>query len=304
MEDKRNKLNTILLIILIVLILLLGAFYIYNTSKNKNDNNKTDNTTTTSKIDNSLNEELKAYTEYDLNKEEERKSIFDTYVYELEKVATNSKRSLINASFEYKDGVFKFIYDDGEKSKNFTIENVREVKFFSLENSSKEIIVIIDNSNILNYIYYDNNYLLDKNIEAIELKKLDKKYVDIKWYGKDGENPCILVDSEGNYYDLITKEKIDKDTYYRSTDFNININKDGSVYLDGVKSSIKLKKGIFNRENNEMKYFISEDYYLYDMELNKKSEKKVKNLYYKETIEEIIIIFEDNTFLKYEYLSI
>ena len=58
MEDKRNKLNTILLIILIVLILLLGDFYIYNTSKNKNDNNKTDNTTTTSKIDNSLNEEL------------------------------------------------------------------------------------------------------------------------------------------------------------------------------------------------------------------------------------------------------
>ena len=109
MEDKRNKLNinTILLIILIVLILVFGIYYIYDSNKNKIDNNKTDNTTTTSKIDNSLNEELKAYTEYDLNKEEERKSIFDTYVYELEKVATNSKRSLINASFEYKDGVFR-----------------------------------------------------------------------------------------------------------------------------------------------------------------------------------------------------
>ena len=280
MEDKRNKLNTILLIILIVLILVFGIYYIYNTNKNKNDNNKTDNTTTTSKIDNLLNEELKGYKEYDLNTVEERKSIFDTYVYELETIATNSKHQLINSSFEYKDGVFKFTYDDGEKSKSFTIENVKEVKFFDTENSSKEIIVIKDNSNILNYIYYDYNYLLDKNIEAIELKKLDSKYVNIKWYSKDGKNPCILVDSEGNYYDLITKEKIDKDTYYRSTDFNININKDGSVYLDGVKSSIKLKKEIFNRENDEMKYFISEDYYLYDMELNKKSEKKVKNLYY------------------------
>ena len=307
MEDKRNKLNTILLIILIVLILVFGIYYIYDSNKNKIDNNKTDNTTTTSKIDNLLNEELKGYKEYDLNTVEERKSIFENRIYDLDSDITRINSALWTYEHsEYKDNTYTYTYNDGEQKKSYTINDVKEVKYYLGDNSYKRIVMVKDNANVIRYLFNDLNDIIDKDFERIEFITLPSKYDDIKLYSEDSQIPYMLVDKEGNYYDLVSRIKINKDTFYKSSEYNISINIDGTVYNDigqNIRSGIKLKKGIYYQETDELEYFISDDNYLYNRELKKLSEQKIKKvLYYNEgSPEKIYVIFEDNSSIELEY---
>lgn len=273
MEDKRNKLNTILLIILIVLILVFGIYYIYDSNKNKIDKNKTDNTTTTNKIDNSLNEELKGYKEYDLNTVEELKPLFDNHIYDLDNDTTRIDSALWTYEHgEYKDNTFTYTYNDGERKKSYTINDVKEVKYYLGDNTYKRIVMVKDNAGIIRYLFNDLNDLIDKNFEKIEFITLPSKFDNIKLYSEDSRIPYMLVDKEGNYYDLVTRIKIPKDTFYKSSEYNISINVDGTVYNDigqTIKSGIKLKKGIYHQETDVLNYFISDDNYLYNRELKK-----------------------------------
>ena len=77
-----------------------------------------------------------------------------------------------------------------------------------------------------------------------------------------------------------------------------------NVYFDNKKTTVLFNFGLYEIVEDKMQYFVSSDNYLYDINLKKYSNSKIKTIMYKNTstneyeLNNFIIIFDDGKYLE------
>lgn len=252
--------------------------------------------------DNDLIEE--GYNKIDLTKNEQTYKILDKNIKNLETDIKQLNNYLTNdrGIITFNNNIFTF----SNAQINFTLENVKTIKYSYIDCIGSLFVFVITNDN---NVYY--NHIADEMTtnQIKEFKKLTGKYSDVETLylhpltcGARYFN--LLKDINENYYLATDESKFNEETFYIENDESDNLLQiltDRKIYFNQRESNKTFKFGLYENANETMKYIITTDNYLYDKSMNKYSESKIKYILSKKENDYSYIykiIFEDNSKLE------
>lgn len=249
------------------------------------------------------------YKEIDVNHKEKISTSLKSNLMELDENIHEITNYLDDnvETFTYENGKVKYSFTYN-KTKKIEIENVKEVKYSYIDCMADLYIFITTNNNEVWNIHTNSMLRYNENEEMPIIRKLKNKYTDIKELFLHS-NTCgststyIGVDNYYNYYDLENEKIIDLDMYFISDSLEFMINKNYDIYYNNRITGIKYNFGIFESATDEMQFFVSEDNYLYDLQLKKYTDSKIKNILVlpDNHSSRFIIIFENGKYLEKYY---
>lgn len=267
----------------------------------ENQNYKEILTLTTQKVNNknfsdykelNLNTKEKTYKQIDENLVTFDKDINELIDYAKECYEGGTDKDI---KVSYKNNTLTVTY----KNKTQTINNIKKINAFydGDGNGMGFKFIVFDDNNI---------WYMDTTIEKYNsFVKFDSDYIDfivlVVNSGIDAPELLYLVkNKKGEYFDIQTFQKYDENIYKGFPD-RLNIRTDYSVYIGSAKSPIVFKIGLYNYYLDEINFFISEDNYIYNKNLDKAYAYKVKKVLYKKYGDDqdefkLCIVFEDGTY--------
>lgn len=317
-ETKKSSKGLIILIIgLIVCVISLGGYIVYDKvlSKNKKTISANNTSNTTQKISdtdkNNKNKLMKyGYKEIDINNNEKLIPKIEKDIIKLETNIENLKKYYINEeyeTFEYDNGKIVYSFNNNKANIYQEIDDVKEIKYNFIDCKGSLYIFVITNNDEIWY-KSNTNYSSDEETNSSFIK-LKGKYKDVESLLLHSDTCGATViylakDDNDNYYNIENETLFEKNIYYINDNLNFKIMDNRDVYFDNKKTTVLFNFGLYEIVEDKMQYFVSSDNYLYDLNLKKYSNSKIKAIMYKNTstnkyeLNNFIIIFEDGKYLE------
>lgn len=317
-ENKKSSKGIIIpIIILIICVIGLGGYIVYDKvlSKNKKTIGANNTSTTTQKISdtdkNNKNKLTKyGYKEIDINNNEKLFPKIEKDIIKLETNIENLKKYYINEeyeTFEYDNGKIVYSFNNNKANIYQEIDDVKEIKYDFIDCKGSLYIFVITNND---EIWYKSNmnYSSDEETNSSFIK-LKGKYKDVESLLLHSDTCGATViylakDDNDNYYNIENETLFEKHIYYINDNLNFMIMDNRDVYFDNKKATVLFNFGLYEIVEDKMQYFVSSDNYLYDLNLKKYSNSKIKAIMYKNIstnkyeLNNFIIIFEDGKYLE------
>ena len=318
MENKKNSKGLIVLVIILVLCVLgLAGYIVYDKmlSKNKKTINANKSSTITQKIldtdKNNKNILMKyGYKEININNKEKLFPKIKKDIIKLETNIENLKKYYINEeyeTFEYDNGKIIYSFNNNKVNIYQEIDDVKEIKYDFIDCMGSLYIFAITNND---EIWYKSNMNYSSTEETnSSFIKLKGKYKDVESLLLHSDTCGATViylakDDNDNYYNIENETLFEKNIYYINDNLNFKIMDNRNVYFDNKKTTVLFNFGLYEIVEDKMQYFVSSDNYLYDINLKKYSNSKIKAIMYKNTstneyeLNNFIIIFDDGKYLE------
>ncbi len=318
MENKKNSKGLIVLLIILVLCVLgLAGYIVYDKvlSKNKKTINANNTSTITQKIldtdKNNKNILMKyGYKEININNNEKLFPKIKKDIIKLETNIENLKKYYINEeyeTFEYDNGKIVYSFNNNKVNIYQEIDDVKEIKYDFIDCMGSLYIFAITNND---EIWYKSNMNYSSTEETnSSFIKLKGKYKDVESLLLHSDTCGATViylakDDNDNYYNIENETLFEKNIYYINDNLNFKIMDNRNVYFDNKKTTVLFNFGLYEIVEDKMQYFVSSDNYLYDINLKKYSNSKIKTIMYKNTstneyeLNNFIIIFDDGKYLE------
>ena len=318
MENKKNSKGLIVLLIILVLCVLgLAGYIVYDKvlSKNKKTINANNTSTITQKIldtdKNNKNILMKyGYKEININNNEKLIPKIKKDIIKLETNIENLKKYYINEeyeTFEYDNGKIVYSFNNNKVNIYQEIDDVKEIKYDFIDCMGSLYIFAITNND---EIWYKSNMNYSSTEETnSSFIKLKGKYKDVESLLLHSDTCGATViylakDDNDNYYNIENETLFEKNIYYINDNLNFKIMDNRNVYFDNKKTTVLFNFGLYEIVEDKMQYFVSSDNYLYDINLKKYSNSKIKTIMYKNTstneyeLNNFIIIFDDGKYLE------
>lgn len=318
MENKKNSKSLIVLVIILVLCVLgLAGYIVYDKmlSKNKKTINANNSSTITQKIldtdKNNKNILMKyGYKEININNKEKLFPKIKKDIIKLETNIENLKKYYINEeyeTFEYDNGKIVYSFNNNKVNIYQEIDDVKEIKYDFIDCMGSLYIFAITNND---EIWYKSNMNYSSTEETnSSFIKLKGKYKDVESLLLHSDTCGATViylakDDNDNYYNIENETLFEKNIYYINDNLNFKIMDNRNVYFDNKKTTVLFNFGLYEIVEDKMQYFVSSDNYLYDINLKKYSNSKIKAIMYKNTstneyeLNNFIIIFDDGKYLE------
>ena len=208
---------------------------------------------------------------------------------------------------KYDNGKIVYSFNNNKVNIYQEIDDVKEIKYDFIDCMGSLYIFAITNND---EIWYKSNMNYSSTEETnSSFIKLKGKYKDVESLLLHSDTCGATViylakDDNDNYYNIENETLFEKNIYYINDNLNFKIMDNRNVYFDNKKTTVLFNFGLYEIVEDKMQYFVSSDNYLYDINLKKYSNSKIKTIMYKNTstneyeLNNFIIIFDDGKYLE------